>query len=90
VLYDLDIEAKQLCDSLGLPMARAKTVGMHPKFISMIRELILERTEGTDRRALGTLGPREDVCAEDCCPAPQRTVRPQAMKDTTDHTDSHG
>ncbi len=31
VLYDLDIEAQQLCDSLGLTMARAKTVGTHPK-----------------------------------------------------------
>lgn len=80
VLYDLDIEAKQLCDSLELPMARAKTVGIHPKFIAMIRELILERTEGTERRALGTLGPRQDVCAEDCCPAPQRAVRPQAAR----------
>ena len=43
VLYDLDIEARQLCDSLGLPMTRAKTVGVHPKFIGMIRELIVER-----------------------------------------------
>jgi ferrochelatase len=77
VLYDLDIEAQQLCDSLPLPMARAKTVGVHPKFIAMIRELILERTEGAERRALGSLGPRQDTCAEDCCPAPQRPARPQ-------------
>jgi len=72
VLYDLDIEARQLCESLDLPMARAKTVGVHPKFISMIRELILERTGASERRALGTLGARQDVCAQDCCPAPQR------------------
>jgi len=77
VLYDLDIEAKQLCDSLRLPMARAKTVGVHPKFIAMIRELILERTAGAERHTLGRLGPREDVCAEDCCPAPQHPARPQ-------------
>ena len=80
VLYDLDIEARQLCDSLGLPMARARTVGIHPKFIAMIRELILERTEGAERRALGSFGPRQDVCVEDCCPAPQRPVRPQAAR----------
>jgi ferrochelatase len=73
VVYDLDIEARQLCDSLALPMARAKTVGVHPKFIEMIRELILERLNpGGERRAWGALGPRADVCAEDCCPAPQR------------------
>jgi ferrochelatase len=80
VLYDLDIEASQLCEELALPMARAKTVGVHPKFTAMIRELILERTEGAERRALGSLGPRQDVCAEDCCSAPQRPVRPQALQ----------
>jgi ferrochelatase len=80
VLYDLDIEAQQLCESLALPMVRAKTVGVHPNFIGTIRELILERTTpGEQRRALGSLGPRQDVCAEDCCPAPQRPVRPQGM-----------
>lgn len=79
VLYDLDIEAQQLCDSLSLPMARAKTVGVHPKFIAMIRELILERTNpGSELHAVGSLGPRQDVCEENCCPAPQRPARPQA------------
>jgi ferrochelatase len=81
VLYDLDIEAQQLCDSLSLPMVRAKTVGVHPNFVAMIRELIVERmTPDADRRALGSLGPRLDVCAEDCCPAPQRPTRPQAAQ----------
>jgi ferrochelatase len=77
VLYDLDVEAQQLCDSLSLPMTRAKTVGIHPKFIATIRELIQERA-GTDveRRALGSLGPRQDVCELNCCPAPQRPTRP--------------
>ena len=79
VLYDLDIEARQLCESLMLPMARAKTVGVHPKFVAMIRELVLERTSpGAERRALGSLGARPDVCEENCCPAPPRPVRPQA------------
>jgi protoporphyrin/coproporphyrin ferrochelatase len=77
VLYDLDLEARQLCDSLSLPMTRAKTVGVHPKFVAMILELILERTEGAERRALGSLASRPDTCAEDCCPAPQRPMRPQ-------------
>jgi protoporphyrin/coproporphyrin ferrochelatase len=81
VLYDLDIEARQLCGELRLPMTRAKTVGVHPKLVSMIRELVLERTSpGTERRALGSLGPRRDVCAEDCCPAPQRPGRPQHIE----------
>ena len=77
VLFDLDIEAQQLCGSLSLPMVRAKTVGLHPRFIKMIRELIEERINPTaERLALGSLGPRQDSCAEDCCPAPQRPTRP--------------
>lgn len=79
VLYDLDIEAKQLCDSLSLPLARAKTVGVHPAFIAMIRELIEERMNPEmERRALGALGPRQDVCAETCCPAQQHPTRPRS------------
>jgi ferrochelatase len=78
VLYDLDVEARQLCDSLGLAMTRAKTVGVHPKFVGMIRELILERMDlEKERRALGILGPRPDECAQNCCPAPQRPACPQ-------------
>jgi protoporphyrin/coproporphyrin ferrochelatase len=81
VLYDLDIEARQLCESLSLLMVRSKTVGVHPQFISTIRELILERMEpGSDRRSLGTLGPREDICAESCCPAPQKMGRPAPVQ----------
>jgi ferrochelatase len=77
VVYDLDVEARSVCDSLGLPMTRARTVGVHPKFVGMIRELILERINpGAERRAVGSMGPRVDVCAEDCCPAPQRPGRP--------------
>jgi protoporphyrin/coproporphyrin ferrochelatase len=76
VLHDLDIEARQLCESLSLPMARAKTVGVHPKFIAMIRELILERTSGAHPQALGSLVSCADVCADDCCPAPERPSHP--------------
>ena len=68
VLYDLDTEVRQLCDQLGINMVRAATVGAHPRFIRMIRELIVERMTDTPQRlALGTLGPNHDVCPEDCC-----------------------
>ncbi|HEY1658778.1 MAG TPA: ferrochelatase [Candidatus Sulfotelmatobacter sp.] len=77
VLYDLDVEARELCAELGLPMVRAKTAGVHPKFIGMIRELIEERLNPKlERRASGSLGARSDVCAEDCCPPPM--ARPHA------------
>jgi protoporphyrin/coproporphyrin ferrochelatase len=75
VLYDLDTEATHLCEELRLPMVRAGTAGTHPRFVSMIRELIVERMSGTrERVALGSLGASHDVCTEDCCPAPQRPV----------------
>ena len=68
VLYDLDTEAQQLAGELGIGMIRAATVGAHPEFISMIRELILERLDAdTPRRALGAFPPRHDSCATDCC-----------------------
>src|SRR5919112_1323728 len=68
VLYDLDTEARQLSEELGLNMIRAATAGAHPDFIKMIRELILERLDASaPRRALGPLQPPHDVCPADCC-----------------------
>lgn len=68
VLYDLDTEAVQLCERLGIPVQRAATVGTHPRFVKMIRELIVERITGAaERPALGSFGPSHDVCPADCC-----------------------
>jgi len=72
VLYDLDTEARALCNQLGVKMVRAATVGNHPGFVSMIRELVLERMGELPPRWLGDLGPDPDVCAPDCCAPPQR------------------
>jgi ferrochelatase len=74
VLFDLDTEARELCDKLGVAMQRAPTVGVHPRFIQMIRELIVERIDGApERPALGSLGASHDVCPADCCHySPQR------------------
>jgi ferrochelatase len=68
VLFDLDTEAQALAEKMGLRMIRAATVGAHPVFVKMIRELILERmTPDHPRRFLGTRGPSHDVCPVDCC-----------------------
>ncbi|MFO1091875.1 MAG: ferrochelatase [Planctomycetaceae bacterium] len=78
VLYDLDCEAADAAKSLGLAFARAGTVGVHPRFITMLRKVIQERLSGdVPREAIGKYGPNWDVCPVDCCPAPQRQ-RPQA------------
>jgi ferrochelatase len=76
VLFDLDTEAAELCQELGIRMVRAGTVGTHPDFIRMIRQLILERVEpGTPRLVLGSLNPCPDVCPVDCCPPPASRMR---------------
>ncbi len=68
IVYDLDTEAQSLCRELGLNMVRAATAGTHPAFVSMIRELILERLDpATPRRSLGSHGPRNDTCDPGCC-----------------------
>lgn len=75
VLYDLDVEARQLADQLGSHMVRAATVGTHPRLVTMIRKLIQERLDPTTpKEAVGRYGPSWDLCPVDCCPAPTRTL----------------
>jgi protoporphyrin/coproporphyrin ferrochelatase len=77
VVLDLDVVAAQAAREIGLNLLRARTVGTHPAYISMVRELIHERMSANPvRAALGTLGPNHDVCPADCClsgrPGPPR------------------
>jgi ferrochelatase len=68
VVLDLDVEAAEKARELGLTMVRAGTEGTHPKYVSMVRELVIERLrEGAPRAALGSMGPSHDRCAPDCC-----------------------
>lgn len=68
VIYDLDTEAQQLSATLNLNVIRAATVGAHPRFVRMIRELIEERLSPEPVRLyLGELGPSHDYCPADCC-----------------------
>ena len=77
VMYDLDDEAKTLCDELGINMQRASTVGTDPRFVTMIRQLVEERmSESPVRLCLGEHGPSHDVCPEDCCMPGARPARP--------------
>jgi len=73
VLYDLDTEAAELSKELGIRMVRSATIGTHPDFVRMIRDLVVERMDpGATRPALGVFGPSHDVCPADCCPAMRR------------------
>ena len=70
VVLDLDIDAKERAEELGLNFVRAATVGTHPAFVGMIRDLVRERMTGDPvRAALGTRGPSHDLCPSDCCPS---------------------
>jgi ferrochelatase len=73
VRHDLDLEAAHAADALGLAFARAATPGTHPRFASMITELVRERLAPGDPApdggptALGTMGRPSDTCPADCC-----------------------
>jgi protoporphyrin/coproporphyrin ferrochelatase len=72
ILFDLDTEAIQKGDEIHMKVVRAATVGVDPKFIRMIRDLIVERIEAEqgmepERVALGDRGPSHDVCPANCC-----------------------
>ena len=45
VLYDLDREARETCDALGLPMARASAVNAHPAFVGAMAEMVVRTWE---------------------------------------------
>jgi ferrochelatase len=68
VLFDLDSEAQQLAQELGMNLVRAGTVGTHPDFVAMIHELIVERmTANPERHCLGIRGANHDICPVGCC-----------------------
>ncbi|MGC5015478.1 ferrochelatase [Streptosporangium sp. DT93] len=58
VVYDLDVEAAETAERIGLPLVRAATAGVHPRFVSMVSELVAE--------------PEPVACPATCCPAPRR------------------
>ena len=86
VLFDLDTEAQELAAELGMKMVRAATVGTHPVFIGMLRQLIAERLSPNEAKlAMGLFGPNHDVCPVDCCPLRSEPVdlplrQPQALR----------
>lgn len=68
IIFDLDTEAQEVADKIGMNMVRAGTVGTHPKFITALRDLIVERmTDASERPFLGNHGASHDVCPADCC-----------------------
>ncbi len=80
VVHDLDTEAAATAAALQLPFARAATPGVHPAYVAMVRDLLVERAaaergDAVERVAMGELGPSWDRCPANCCPNP-RGLRP--------------
>jgi ferrochelatase len=76
VLYDLDTEALATAEKAGLEFARAATAGLDPRFVAMVRDLLLERAavergEEARRASVGVMGPSWDRCPVGCCPNPR-------------------
>ena len=68
VLFDLDVEAQEKANELGINLVRAASAGTHPAFVRMIRELIEERLGRREgRAAVGRYAASHDVCPVDCC-----------------------
>jgi ferrochelatase len=80
VVFDLDTEAAATAREAGVPFARAATAGVDPRFVSVLRDLLLERAavergDEVDRAQVGSLPACWDRCAARCCPNP-RGARP--------------
>jgi ferrochelatase len=76
VVYDLDTEATATAEKLGLPMTRAATAGIDPRFVAAVRDLLLERAaaergEDVARASVGALPACWDRCPAGCCPNPR-------------------
>lgn len=85
VLYDLDEEAHERAKSLGMGFARAGTVGVHPRFVAMLAELIAERIANPgERRAIGRFGPSHDACPANCCLPMTRHPGPPIARDASE------
>lgn len=77
VLFDLDNEALSKAAEVGIDAVRISTVGTDPRFVGMIRQLVVERmTESPERKCMGCRGPNHDVCPVGCC-AKGESARPR-------------
>ncbi len=72
VAWDLDNEALETCEGRGLAVVRVPTVGVDPRFVAGLIDLVQERhvAEGEQplaREALTDMGPWQSICPVDCC-----------------------
>ena len=76
VIYDLDTEALATAAELDLPAVRAATPGVDPRFVALVRDLLVERAavergEQPVRATTGRMPAAHDRCPGTCCPNPR-------------------
>lgn len=79
VLWDLDTEAMETAEGLGLTAVRTPTPGTHPAYVAGLVDLIEERLRGDDpddRPHETDLGPWYDVCRPGCCENKRLGIQP--------------
>jgi ferrochelatase len=76
VVYDLDTEAVATAERLDLDVVRVRTSGTDPRFVAMVRDLLVERSavergDPVTRAAVGGDPACWDLCPAGCCPNPR-------------------
>ena len=82
VIWDLDTEARERAEELGMGFARAATAGRDPRFADMVAELVAEHLHDFAPRRLSSLPAggcpvNGAPCAVDCCVPARRASRPE-------------
>ncbi|MEO9221576.1 MAG: ferrochelatase [Mycobacteriaceae bacterium] len=77
VVWDLDTEAAEVADELGMSLVRAATAGTDPRFAELVAELVREQVSGAPARRRGTVGAagctrNGTPCGTKCCEPPVR------------------
>jgi ferrochelatase len=70
VMWDLDTEALETAQRVGLRAIRTSTPGCDPAYVAGLTDLIVERLNGTPRSGRPhetPIGPWFDVCRTGCC-----------------------
>ncbi|MFT4010014.1 MAG: ferrochelatase [Nocardioidaceae bacterium] len=79
VIYDLDVEAATAAKEAGIEFVRAATAGIDPRFVAVVRDLLIERArvergESVERASIGVRTPSWDVCPRGCCANPRQPL----------------
>ncbi len=86
VVWDLDTEARETAEGLGLAFRRTPTPGTHPSFVSGLVDIVEERLGVRGgRAAVGCFDAWYDVCRPNCC---AKTMRDGTVRPTTSAVDA--